>query len=515
MIAVCFTVIAIVSACPLARSQSVKSVVRQARVAIKNLDEHPESVLRSVQCLEALGDFDDGAVAAALIDIASDLAGRMASVRKKRRKGLLGEGGSGRLKRSRYQLRNLEDAVFTVLKVIDQLQSSEALAVMLKSLSTPSSTLPLWLQLQLARRMADVASSDLPLMIRGKKTKPVDSVIALLAACASLGHRAATNGEWVSEQLQHENPDVRVYAAQAVGRIAWPPGIELLIDRLDFESGNVQDAVLEALRVLTSANPGHSSSSWRAWLEAEGGPYVRGEKKLSVGNPKPDKPKVQGQTQSGSYFGIAQDGESILYVFDNSQSMQAKMGKTARGKGAKSGGDRPTRWDLCRSELRSGLLSLKAHQKFNLVSFANKARSFSESMQEASEENVERAIEWIGGLKLEFQTNVFDALDLSFLLAGRGVQDHYYQSEVDTMFVLSDGAPTISHLGKSGIGPDDSERILRSVRMWNSLDRIKVHAVGIGLQKRKSERNKKGALWPAVFLRKLATQNGGRFVLKR
>ena len=213
-------------------------------------------------------------------------------------------------------------------------------------------------------------------------------------------------------------------------------------------------------------------------------------------------------------------GRSILYVFDNSLSMKAKVGKAVAGQKAKdkaptTGPKRKTRWDVCREELATGLRGLRPDQKFNLVSFANKARCFSADMQFATEQNVESAIDWITSLKLELQTNVFDALELGFQIAGRGSEDRYYASDVDTMFFLSDGAPTIPNRTQSGMTRDDADRILDAVLRWNVLGRIKIHSVGLGLQKRKNDRNPKGRLWPMIFLKKLAEQNGGRYVSRR
>ena len=149
------------------------------------------------------------------------------------------------------------------------------------------------------------------------------------------------------------------------------------------------------------------------------------------------------------------------------------------------------------------------------MSFANKARSFEAEMQPATPENVAAAVAWIEALKLELQTNVYDALELAFQLAGRGVGDRYYEPTADTVFFLSDGAPTIPQLKSGGMTQDDSERILGAVARWNALGRVRIHAVALGLQKRTKERNKKGRLWPYVFLKRLAEENGGRVVLKR
>jgi hypothetical protein len=293
-----------------------------------------------------------------------------------------------------------------------------------------------------------------------------------------------------------------------------------LIARLDHEQGAMHEALLDALTLLTGQDPGDSAASWRAWLQAEGVPYTRGEKPLSqnpIGKGKASvrKKKSSGNTVVGTYFGIEQAGDAILYVFDNSQSMQAKIGKPAAGDGPTTGKAAQTRWDLCRIELKKGLLGLRENQKFNLVSFADKARSFAPNMQPASKENVASAVQWIDELKLEFQTNVFDALELAFLIAGRGSEDRYYASEVDTLFFLSDGAPTIPKLGQAGIRGDDADRILSAVQRWNALGRVAIHSVGLGLQNRNKDRDAQGRLWPMVFLKKLAQQNGGSYVSRR
>ena len=65
----------------------------------------------------------------------------------------------------------------------------------------------------------------------------------------------------------------------------------------------------------------------------------------------------------------------------------------------------------------------------------------------------------------------------------------------DTIFLLSDGAPTLP----PGDKPDSTEKIIHAVREWNSLKTVVIHCIGIG----------RGVNVP--FMRQLARENGGEF----
>lgn len=504
------------AAATLPAQAGAKPAVRRMRKAVQAIEVAPASGRQAVAAIQAMAEFDGRAGARALLDAVSELQKKAAPIVEKRRKALASEGGSGRLKRSRYELQNLDDAVVAIAATLAKMRSEEALRVMLARLTDRGSQLPLWLRLALASRVAELPEPKLDWRrTKAGKSSP-ETLLALLRTAEGLGARAGEAcGEWLVRQLRHDNRDVRVAAAQALSRLAWPGGIRPLIDRLEHEQGDVREALLDALVVLTGQDPGDGPGPWRAWLADQGAPFLAGDRKLSRGDASTRRRASSGNTVSGSYFGIEQTGAGILYVFDNSLSMKAKLKKAKAANGPTTGVEAETRWQLCKLELRRALRGLTPDKTFNLVSFANKARCFEQAVVPASEANVRRAIEWIDGLELEFQTNVFDALELAFLIAGRGVGDRYYQPQVDTMFFLSDGAPTIPNLDKAGIRQDDSDRILQAVARWNALGRVRIHAVGLGLQRRNKPRNPKGRLWPSVFLQRLAEQNGGRYVLKR
>lgn len=514
---------AVLTAGPPIAAQKRSAPHKVLRAALRKLDVDPATAEPVVAAVESLGKRDEARTVKLLLDAAVKLNRRAAEIGEKRRKILLGDGGSGRLARSRYELLNIETVSESIAVALEGLRQPDAVRSMLAATTRRARDLPLWLRLRMAARVGELPTESLDWQdFTGEKKRPtIDALLATLASIGSIGPRAAeATGPWVLKQLAHERDDVRVQAAGTLARLAWHGGIEALIDRLDAERGATLESMLDALVALTGQSPGASARSWRAWRSSEGGPFVRGERPLGERAPKPPKrakPAPANATSSGSYFGIPQNGASVLYLFDNSLSMRAKMGgkKKAAGDPPDTGPVAATRWVVCKRELKRALGQLRPTQKFNLVSFANRALCFDETMREATPENVDAGIAWIDGLKLEFQTNVYDALDLAFQLAGRGVDDRYYVSDVDTIFFLSDGAPTMPKWNERGIRGDDPEDILRAVRRWNALSRVTVHTIGFGLQAAGKDRSKNGRLRPAVFLRRLAEQNQGRHVLKR
>jgi len=78
-----------------------------------------------------------------------------------------------------------------------------------------------------------------------------------------------------------------------------------------------------------------------------------------------------------------------------------------------------------------------------------------------------------------------------FDFAGRGLKDQYYDVGFDTLYVLSDGAPSWGEV-------TDRDEILRRVRETNRLRRLTINCITFGDQNE------------TEFLKKLAEENGGR-----
>ncbi len=285
---------------------------------------------------------------------------------------------------------------------------------------------------------------------------------------------------------------VRLAAVRAVGGSGVRASAGSLIERLDRSEGRMRRAVRAALIELTGRDLGPVSQSWQRWWDAEGEAFVAGR----AAAPKTKGGDDAGATSSG-FFGIPQDGRSILYVLDRSLSMQVAM---SRQKG-KAGAGEESRWDRLVTELRAALDRLDPGQAFNIVAFGDHNLMWAEGMQEASARNVGDAKRWIGGLKLELGTHVFGAFDEAFDLVGPRLSDRYFDPAVDTMLFLSDGLPTVRNPGQPNkLGRDDAELVLALVRRRNPFGSVTLHTIALGQGSR------------SKFLEQLAEQNGGLFV---
>jgi hypothetical protein len=273
--------------------------------------------------------------------------------------------------------------------------------------------------------------------------------------------------------------------------------------------------------MLTGEALGLMRAPWDAWWRDHREAALRGELALGKGTPR------EHVTAGLAYHGIPLDGERIVFVLDVSLSMGWGMrgrGGGSRGGGPPRGGEDqgPIRIDLAKQELIRALGALSPTKSFNIVVFASSTESYEPKLIEATPRAVARAQKWVEELDLQQATALYDGLDLAFVLGGRPHADRFYEPELDTLFVLTDGEPTLppkpgaSPRGPGGGGPggggpggrrgpggvefDSNEAILAAVERWDLFDRVVVHTIGVG-----GDINR-------ALLEALAQAHGGRFV---
>lgn len=321
---------------------------------------------------------------------------------------------------------------------------------------------------------------------RLKHSKKHGELLVGLEAARSLGKISIPLGERIISRLEHEQPAVREAAASALAAICLPESIVPLVDRLEAEEGlsRTRQRMADALQILTRQTFGTSIHAWRKWLEGDGKEYIAG--KVDLGGGK----IVRSASTSSTYHEIPMDGLSILYVIDCSNSMKRLLTKSSKAVDE----EKETRFSRATRELIRALRSLPPYKKFNVLTFEGRCRLFEPGMVTASPKNIEKACLWVNYLEMKFGTQLYDALDLAFFTAGRPVEDLYYDSTIDTIFVLTDGYPILA--GKN----DSFDKILAGVRRWNLNRRVAIHTIGLGDN------------IPTKKLRRCAEQNGGKFV---
>jgi hypothetical protein len=267
----------------------------------------------------------------------------------------------------------------------------------------------------------------------------------------------------------------------------------------EIKSGKLSGLLLyqahELLVGMTGAVfPADQPEKWRAFWEAE-------KDKISVTQKR--EPKAATTVVDRSFCGIPVQGTRVVFVLDLSGSMAWPMDEDA-GDGKKT---RTVRLDFAKRELCRAVDLLNPAAHFNLVSFNgdDKAEPWSKELVPASERNRERFKKYVMDLRPLGGTNLWsgleDALKIKSLVYG-----NRYTSNVDELFVLSDGAPTVGAV-------QDPIEILRLVQECNKFANVRINTVFISSATPAEARTAEPrmAITPQELMRRLAEQNRGQF----
>lgn len=330
-----------------------------------------------------------------------------------------------------------------------------------------------------------------------KAKQPADLTV-LMKGIAAIGEDAGDAARIIVPHLSHADPTVREQAAGALATLNRPEALEPLVARLDEEEDLTRKCMAAALETLTRMKLGTNSKSWKRWLAEDGRAFLNGDVPLGGGITALITSSLTLQTEAprtGYYYGIPQEGQSIIYVIDCSGSMKASVKAPERKGNDYVDAGEDSRMEACKEALSKAIATLRPEHKFNIISFNDLPHTYEEKLIKATRGEIKRAQEWIQELKPSQSTNIHDSLERAFRFAGRGPIDKYYASAVDTIFLLTDGSPTTTTSK-----PDSTERIVEAVRRWNPYRRVTIHTIGLGKQIN------------TAFLQQLASENNGQFV---
>lgn len=355
----------------------------------------------------------------------------------------------------------------------------------------------------------------------------------LAVKCEAMEALAALKSELVVPKaiVAINDPDVRARtsALKALALVRHKDSVDALVKRLAVEQGVLVPDVAETLANLTGKEFGAEPEKWTAWwaenkatfslptLEAIA--YLRGHREASTGAASRPFPK----SGVATFGGIATSSRSIMFVIDVSGSMEAEVTEKERF----SDGKYPSfeRIDIVKTELARVIDSLDATVNFNIISFATKVDPWKDKLMPANVLNKSAAKDWVMGrvaiggsskedlamagltasANLEMgKTNTYGALMAALNVPTKGsganaprtggapIENKDYKVDVDTIYFLSDGRPTVGDF----IDPAD---ILREVKAANELRKVRIHTLAIG----EFEKD---------FMKQIAEQNNGVFV---
>jgi HEAT repeat protein len=254
---------------------------------------------------------------------------------------------------------------------------------------------------------------------------------------------------------------VRIAAYEAVTWLREPATVVLLIDQLDDEETYVAHFIGDDLADLTGVHLGIEAEAWRRWWQQVADHFECPAK------PTAKKRAVASSGTATRYYNIPIRSDNIVFLIDLSGSMGAKV------KGV-------TRLAAAKKELIRVLEQLTPQHHFNIIAFEDAPRPYAEDLRRATKTEIRDAIKYVKKLRVGGATNIYDSLEMAFDM-----------DEVETVFLLTDGAPTAGAI----IAKNE---ILEVMRRDNSYLRVRINTISIGSSGASSS-----------FLEKLANQNWG------
>jgi hypothetical protein len=262
--------------------------------------------------------------------------------------------------------------------------------------------------------------------------------------------------------LIHENWRVRVAAVAALLRVPQKESVPALIRALSVENGRVKEDITDALQQLTGQTYAMAPEPWQKWWDEQGASFHIDP------NRKPHAQPVAAWDRKGegkvTFYGITSISKRVCFVLDVSLSMQEDSG----GRGEKR------KIDIAKEQLKQAITGLADDDQFMIIVFAESVARWQPKLTAATPANKQKVTAWIDDkLELGPGTNIHAGMKEAFQVAGLGSKDVGYQSQIDTIFFLSDGDATVGEVL-------DPLELRREIREWNKLSRIRIHTIGVG-----------------------------------
>jgi hypothetical protein len=299
-----------------------------------------------------------------------------------------------------------------------------------------------------------------------------------LAALPLLGYvETDASNKLIKKALKNKRWYVRRAAIEACDIRRDPACIDMLISDLFEETPRLQKDIYEILDHATANQLPHTPQDIKDWWKV----VKDGFKAV----PRGRKNKVEGAVATRvrhpkRYFTMTVGTNQVAIVFDTSGSMQEgriRLEKDEDGKGGGVG----TPFDVTKQQIIGLLKSFRGKALFNLISYADEVKPFKRKLTRNSRGNLKAAAKYLDGLKAKGETNLYDALMLTLS-----------DSEVDTIFLLSDGAPNRG-------ARIEARDILEGIQLANRFRKVRINTIQIGD--------------PSPLMEAIAKSNGGQYKL--
>ncbi len=310
--------------------------------------------------------------------------------------------------------------------------------------------------------------------------------------------------------------EVRALAAAICARGGILDAVGPLIVALGKETGRLRQDFDDALFALVGVRMDGDAAPWQRWwtqnqasvaaraqARAAEGAYGKPLGAIDDGPAAGGEAAPEGKGTTAAFYGIETKSKRVLFVIDISRSMQDPAQEkppvtTGSGKDPWASPKGAGKLAIAKWQLHRAVAALPADAWFDVIVYSESYRVWQPQMVEASVKGKAKAHEWVDAIVANGTTNVCDAVDRAFELAGAlplpvKAKAPHPPLAADTVFLLSDGDPNRGRVTDLGALGDDLVARAHAAR-------IVLHTIGIG------------EVAGSSFLASLARRTGGRYV---
>jgi hypothetical protein len=231
-----------------------------------------------------------------------------------------------------------------------------------------------------------------------------------------------------------------------------------IAQRIVAEEGLMLHRFADALWQLSGEPFRTNAKAWEAWWKEKGESFEPiALDQLESLRAEEERRRLAQTTRANSFFGIRVISHRVIFVLDVSGSMEERLRTPFLGEQGE------TRLAFAKREMIAAIERLEKGTFFNLVTFSNDTDSWTPSgMALSTPENISSAVGYADKMKPGGGTNLYGALRKAF-----------EDPEVDTIFVLSDGEPSIGKI-------IDPWGIRQEVATWNQDRKVVINAISVG-----------------------------------
>ncbi|HVS12131.1 MAG TPA: HEAT repeat domain-containing protein [Planctomycetota bacterium] len=278
------------------------------------------------------------------------------------------------------------------------------------------------------------------------------------AALLQLGRRGAQHVPLLAKALESEVWSTRYAALRGLEAARTREAVAAIVGRMEKETGLMLNRFAEALWRL-SGQPHHTSTTaWKAWWAKEGAAFtpITAESLAQI-EAGEEARRLKQTTQSSTFFGIRVISHRVIFILDVSGSMNELTRASFVGK------EGEPRIDIAKRELANTVDALHQDSLFNLIIFSSDVERWIDGgIAQSAKATKDEAKAWVAKLGANGGTNLYGAM-----------QEAFRDPDVDTIYVLSDGEPSVGLV-------TDPYQIREEVLRWNEHRGIVIHTIAVG-----------------------------------